>query len=204
MMGSMLAAGAGFGMILVAATIYGVGKTFLWPTMLGVVGERFPKGGALAMGAMGGIGMLSAGVLGGPGIGYTQDVNTVARLKQKTPPSTRRWPPRSRTAFYSSRRFTAWMVRPWPASIRRAEAYQEVRAAENFGKAKGAQDHGVDSRRDGRRLSDTADLLPRNRRIQTGRDRTGRGGTRNVAYADRSRGDLSGLASRSGLAASPS
>ena len=41
--------------------------------MLGVVGERFPKGGALAMGAMGGIGMLSAGMLGSPGIGYTQD-----------------------------------------------------------------------------------------------------------------------------------
>jgi MFS family permease len=42
MMGSMLATSAGVGMILVAATIYGVGKTFLWPTMLGVVGERFP------------------------------------------------------------------------------------------------------------------------------------------------------------------
>ena len=50
--------------------------------MLGVVGERFPKGGALAMGAMGGIGMLSAGVLGGPGIGYTQDVNIGRRKLQ--------------------------------------------------------------------------------------------------------------------------
>ena len=38
--------------------------------MLGVVGERFPKGGAVTMGTMGGIGMLSAGLLGGPGIGY--------------------------------------------------------------------------------------------------------------------------------------
>jgi hypothetical protein len=34
------------------------------------------------MGAMGGIGMFSAGVLGGPGIGYTQDVNTSARLRE--------------------------------------------------------------------------------------------------------------------------
>ena len=51
-------------MILAAATIYGLGKTFLWPTMLGVVGERFPQGGALVMGAMGGVGMLSAGLLG--------------------------------------------------------------------------------------------------------------------------------------------
>jgi MFS family permease len=56
-----------------AATIYGLGKTFFWPTMLGVVSERFPKGGALTMGAMGGIGMLSAGFLGGPVIGYKQD-----------------------------------------------------------------------------------------------------------------------------------
>lgn len=84
MMGSMLAAASAIG-IVVAATIYGVGKTFLWPTMLGVVGERFPKGGALAMGAMGGIGMASAGVLGGPGIGYTQDVNISAKLREMNP-----------------------------------------------------------------------------------------------------------------------
>jgi hypothetical protein len=84
MMGHMLGLASGIG-ILIAATIYGVGKTFLWPTMLGVVGERFPKGGALAMGAMGGIGMLSAGVLGGPGIGYTQDVNATAKLRELSP-----------------------------------------------------------------------------------------------------------------------
>ncbi len=83
-MGSMLAAASGIG-ILVAATIYGLGKTFFWPTMLGVVGERFPKGGALTMGAMGGIGMLSAGMLGGPGIGYTQDVYTVKQLEATSP-----------------------------------------------------------------------------------------------------------------------
>ncbi len=58
---------------VVAATIYALGKTFLWPTMLGVVAERFPRGGALTLGAIGGVGMLSAGLLGGPGIGYDQD-----------------------------------------------------------------------------------------------------------------------------------
>jgi MFS family permease len=84
MMGSSLGA-ASFGGILVAATIYGVGKTFLWPTMLGVVGERFPKGGALAMGAMGGIGMLSAGMLGSPGIGYTQDHFASQELRKLNP-----------------------------------------------------------------------------------------------------------------------
>ncbi|MGC4003533.1 MAG: hypothetical protein QM811_10520 [Pirellulales bacterium] len=60
-------------MVWGAVTVYALGKTFLWPTMLGVVGERFPKGGAVTMGAMGGIGMLSAGLLGVPGIGYKQD-----------------------------------------------------------------------------------------------------------------------------------
>ena len=59
--------------IIAAATVYGAGKTFFWPTMLGVVSERFPRGGALTLGAVGAIGMLSAGLLGGPGIGYKQD-----------------------------------------------------------------------------------------------------------------------------------
>lgn len=63
----------GVAAIMVAATVYGCGKTFFWPTMLGVVSERFPRGGALTLGAIGAAGMLSAGILGGPGIGYTQD-----------------------------------------------------------------------------------------------------------------------------------
>jgi MFS family permease len=71
--------------IVVAATIYGLGKTFLWPTMLGVVGERFPKGGALAMGLVGGVGMLSAGLFGGPGIGYKQDRNASGHLQETAP-----------------------------------------------------------------------------------------------------------------------
>jgi hypothetical protein len=64
-----------------AVTVYGLGKTFYWPTMLGVVSERFPKGGALALGFSGGVGMLAAGLLGGPGIGYFQDFAAVQRLK---------------------------------------------------------------------------------------------------------------------------
>jgi len=46
----------------VAATIFGVGKTYFWPTMLGVVAEQFPRGGALLLGLMGGAGMLSVAV----------------------------------------------------------------------------------------------------------------------------------------------
>ena len=68
--------------IVLAATIYGLGKTFFWPTMLGVVGERFPRGGAVTMGMIGGIGMLSAGFLGGPGIGYKQDYYAAKKLAE--------------------------------------------------------------------------------------------------------------------------
>ncbi len=35
--------------IFIAATIYGFAKSYLWPTMIGIVGERFPKGGALTL-----------------------------------------------------------------------------------------------------------------------------------------------------------
>lgn len=70
---------------VVAATIYGIGKTYFWPTMLGVVSERFPKGGAITIGSIGGIGMLSAGLLGGPGIGYKQDYFAAKELQENAP-----------------------------------------------------------------------------------------------------------------------
>jgi fucose permease len=46
-----------------AATIFGVGKTYFWPTMLGVTSERFPRGGPVLMSIVGGAGMLSAGLI---------------------------------------------------------------------------------------------------------------------------------------------
>lgn len=70
---------------VVAATVYAMGKTFLWPTMLAVASERFPKGGAIVIGAMGGVGMLSAGFLGGPGIGFKQDYYATKQLKERDP-----------------------------------------------------------------------------------------------------------------------
>ncbi len=59
-------------LIFGAATLYGVGKTFFWPTMLGVVAEQTPKGGALTLNAISGIGMLAVGTLGFPYIGALQ------------------------------------------------------------------------------------------------------------------------------------
>ena len=67
---------------IAAVTVYGIGKTFYWPTLLGVISERFPKGGALALGLSGGVGMIGAGILGGPGIGYDQDYFAVQRLEE--------------------------------------------------------------------------------------------------------------------------
>ncbi len=49
-------------MVLVAATIYGLGKAYFWSTTLGVVSEQFPKGGALTMNCIGGVGMLGLSV----------------------------------------------------------------------------------------------------------------------------------------------
>jgi len=60
-------------MIFAAAGLYALGKTFFWPTMLGVVAERFPKGGALTINAIGGMGMLSVGVIGAAFLGNIQD-----------------------------------------------------------------------------------------------------------------------------------
>lgn len=71
-------------MCVVAATVYACGKTFLWPTMLGVASEQFPRGGAVTLGMMGGIGMLSAGLLGGPGIGFKQDYFASQELQKNT------------------------------------------------------------------------------------------------------------------------
>ncbi|HMJ90670.1 MAG TPA: MFS transporter, partial [Candidatus Acidoferrum sp.] len=78
-------------MCVIAATVYALGKTFLWPTMLAVASERFPKGGAVAIGMMGGIGMLSAGLLGGPAIGYKQDYFASKNLEQQAPETYQRY-----------------------------------------------------------------------------------------------------------------
>jgi hypothetical protein len=58
---------------LLALTVYAVGKTFFWPTMLAVASDRFPRCGAVAISIMGGLGMMSAGLVGSPGLGYAKD-----------------------------------------------------------------------------------------------------------------------------------
>jgi MFS family permease len=71
--------------ILLAATLYGLGKTFFWPTTLGVVAEQFPRGGALSLNVVGGVGMLAVGVIGAPLMGYVQDSNVDVNLRAEAP-----------------------------------------------------------------------------------------------------------------------
>ena len=70
--------------IFAAAGLYALGKTFFWPTMLGVVSEQSPKGGALTLNALGGIGMLAVGVLGFPFIGVLQAGNAIDAVQSET------------------------------------------------------------------------------------------------------------------------
>ena len=71
-----------FGVALLALAVYAIGKTFFWPTMLAVASDRFPRTGAIAISIMGGIGMLSAGMIGGPGLGYCKDRFAGEELKK--------------------------------------------------------------------------------------------------------------------------
>ena len=79
--GLFLLSGSSGVMVLVAATVFGLGKAFFWPTMLGVVSERFPKGGALTLNVTGGVGMIGAGVIGAVILGFFQDTTTDRNLR---------------------------------------------------------------------------------------------------------------------------
>lgn len=74
-----------FGGALLALGVYAVGKTFFWPTMLAVTSDRFPRTGAVAISIMGGLGMISAGLVGSPGLGYAKDRFASEALAEKNP-----------------------------------------------------------------------------------------------------------------------
>lgn len=71
--------------IFAAATLYACGKTYFWPTTLGVVAEQFPKGGALTLNAIAGIGMLTVGIIGSPLIGLLQEQSARTALEKSHP-----------------------------------------------------------------------------------------------------------------------
>jgi len=62
-----------------AATLFGIGKTFFWPTMLGITSERFPRGGEFLLAVTGATGMIAAGIAG-PVMGAIYDHYTIQHL----------------------------------------------------------------------------------------------------------------------------
>jgi fucose permease len=60
-------------MTFIAATVFAVGVSYFWPTMLGVVSERIPRSGALGLGLMGTVGMATVGLVAAPQMGRIAD-----------------------------------------------------------------------------------------------------------------------------------
>lgn len=80
-----LSIASGLFFVFAAATLYGVGKTFFWPTMLGVVSEQCPKGGALTLNGIAGIGMLAVGIIGSPLLGKFQEDSIKDKIATDVP-----------------------------------------------------------------------------------------------------------------------
>ena len=80
-----LSGATGLAMIFAAATLYALGKTFFWPTIIGVVAEQTPKGGALTLNAIAAIGMLSVGILGNSWIGAQTEKTAQVSIEESKP-----------------------------------------------------------------------------------------------------------------------
>ncbi len=69
-------------MAFASATVFAVGVCYFWPTMLGVVSERVPKSGAFGLALMGGTGMLMAGLVTVPLMGWIADGHLHQKLDE--------------------------------------------------------------------------------------------------------------------------
>ena len=67
-----LSVSSGF-VVFVAFVFFAVGQTFYWPTVLGLVSEQFPKGGAMTLNTVSAMGLLTVGIFGFPFFGAVQD-----------------------------------------------------------------------------------------------------------------------------------
>lgn len=63
----------GVAAMFLAATVFGIGVTYYWPTMLGITAEWFPKGGAFLLGIIGAGGGLFISYVTIPGMGALHD-----------------------------------------------------------------------------------------------------------------------------------
>jgi len=103
-----------------AATVWGIGVCFFWPTMLGVTSEQFPKGGALLLGLMGTAGNLAIffvmPILGGIWDRYTERA-LPAGEKLSTLISRAATDPAAREALEAARAAGAAMPFRWAALL---------------------------------------------------------------------------------------
>ena len=83
--GLYLLSGATGSLIIMAFALYAVGQTFYWPTMLGFVSERFPRGGAMTLNTVSAMGLLTVGIFGFPFLGAVKDNFDAQTVKQEKP-----------------------------------------------------------------------------------------------------------------------
>jgi len=82
MCGLLMLSGVSGYLIIFAFILYAIGQTFYWPTVLGFVSERYPRGGALTLNTVSAIGLLSVGIIGTPVMGVFVD-NSMSRETAK-------------------------------------------------------------------------------------------------------------------------
>ena len=104
---------------ILAVSIYALGKTYFWPTMLAVAADRFPKTGAIAFSMMGGIGMLSAGWLAARAWVMPTTVSPARNWPGQTPRHISNSRPPSRADCSALARRTDWTGRSWVTPRRR-------------------------------------------------------------------------------------
>jgi hypothetical protein len=167
-----------FTVALVALGIYAVGKTFFWPTMLAVVGDRFPQSGAVAMSIMGGIGMLSAGLIGGPGLGYCKDrfagealTKADAALYSEYKAATPFLPQHRSPPSYG---LDGTKLAAAKEAKEKTPQQKTVVEADQAGDRAHAESRRLHPRHHGRDLPPAAPLLQEHRRLQGREDRRGR------------------------------
>ena len=68
-----------------AFVLYAVGQTFYWPSVLGLVSEQFPKGGAMTLNTVSAMGLLTVGIFGFPFLGAVQDHYNAKTVKAEQP-----------------------------------------------------------------------------------------------------------------------
>jgi MFS family permease len=95
-------------MAFVAATVFGIGIAYFWPTMLGVTAERFPKGGALLLGLMGSFGNVAI-AFALPMMGGIYDSYTVASLPPELQSATIAAPDGKELPLVTSEQESKWL-----------------------------------------------------------------------------------------------